>query len=65
MFAFWCFTSMGLVLSLKYKAQREHERAYRPSLLERERMLDEENKQLDREIEALLLNYKSLIERGT
>ena len=62
MIAFWCFSSMGLLISMQHRCHRQEANIRRPSLLERERMLDEENRRLDEELDLLLYDYRSLIE---
>ena len=62
MIAFWCFTSIGLLMSAQHKCQREHDRQPGISLREQERRLDEENMALDLEIAGLLREHRMLVE---
>jgi hypothetical protein len=64
MIVFWSLTSMGLLMSMQYKCQREFDKPYAMSLAERERRLDEESRALDLEIAGLLQEHRRLVERG-
>lgn len=61
---FWCITSAGLLLSMRHKCERDLATSERPSLKQRERMLDAQSRQLDIEIKGLLSDYRALLEKG-
>jgi len=62
MIAFWCITTIGLMVSAQHRCQREYDGQKSVSLREQERRLDEENAALDMEIHELLQEYRSLSE---
>ena len=64
MIVFWSLTSMGLLMSMQHKCQREFDNPAALSLAERERRLDEESRALDLEIAGLLQEHRRLVERG-
>ena len=63
MIAFWCITTIGLMMSAQHKCQREYDGQKSVSLREQERRLDEENMALDMEIYGLLQEHRALSER--
>ncbi len=60
MLAFWCFSSIGLLMSLQYDHLKAEEENGKPSLQEIELQLDIENRALDREISDLLVQHRQL-----
>ncbi len=60
---FWFITSAGLLLSMQHKCERDLAASEKPSLQERERLLDAENRKLDIEIKGLLGDLREAIEK--
>ncbi len=64
MIALYCLAVTGLLMEYQRSCQREYDESRTPSLAMRERMLEEENRKLDLEIEELLYEHRHLCERN-